>query len=302
VGLKSRVLLGAALIAAAAASTFFVYRSRALSNTELFRRLPSADALVVYVDFDALRRAGVLQLLDGSPAGQDPEYRNFVAGTGFNYARDLDLAMLAFAPTGRYLMLRGRFDWTKLRRYVESQHGTCAGSLCRMTGSTPERRISFLPLRANLMAMAVSTDDFAVERLASAGSGPAPAIPPMPVWMSLPASLLRAGGQFPEGTRMFAHSLDRADAVVLGLQPEGARLAAKLNVLCHNEQDAADVANQLGRTTALLRDLIAREHQAPNPADLSGVLTSGSFRADGRHVYGYWPIERKFVMNLLGGA
>jgi len=28
-----------------------------------------------------------------------------------------------------------------------------------MTGSAPERRISFFPLRANLMALAVSPDD-----------------------------------------------------------------------------------------------------------------------------------------------
>ena len=291
-----------ALAAVAAMGGVVVWRSRALSNSALLKRLPSADTMVLYVDFQALRRSGVLQLLDGSKVGEDPEYKSFVASTGFNYTRDLDIAMVGFAPTGRFLLLRGRFDWPKLRHYAESQQGNCAGSVCKMTGSTPERRISFLPLESGVMAMAVSPDDFAAQRLASPGAGPDPTTPGSPVWLSLPASVLKSGENLPEGTRMFAHSMDRADSVTLGLEPEGNRLAAKLNVLCANEQDAAEIASQLGRITALLREMIQREHQTPNPADFSGVLTSGSFRAQGRRVYGYWPIERKFVENMLGGA
>ena len=290
------------LLAAAGVVGFLSWRSRTLPNAELLKRLPSADAVVLYVDFDSLRRAGVMDLLDGSRTAQDPEYKSFVAATGFNYARDLDLAMVAFAPTGRYLLLRGRFDWPKLRAYAESQHGSCSDAVCRMVGSTPDRRISFLPLESHVMAMAVSTDDFAAQRLASPARGAAPPTPGSPVWLSLPASVLRSGESLPEGTRMFARSIDRADSVTLAFEPEGSRLAAKLNVLCRNEQDAGAVAAELGRITGLVRDMIQREHQAPNPGDLSGVLTSGTFRADGRRVYGYWPIERKFVENILGGA
>lgn len=299
---NTRALLAGGLVGVAALAGIVVYRSRALSNSELLRRLPSADAVVLAVDFDALRKAGVLQLLDGSQSGQDPDYRKFVARTGFNYARDLHHAMVAFAPGGRYLLLRGRFDWPKLRNYAASQGGSCFHSVCRMNGSTPERRISFLPLQSDVMAMGVSTDDFAAQRLASAATGPAPPSMDAPLWLSLPPAVLQSRGNLPEGTGMFAHSLDRADTVTLGLVPEGGRLAARLNVLCRSEQDATDIANQLGRTTALLRELIEREHQKPNPGDLSGVLTSGSFRAQGRQVKGYWPIDRKFLENMLGGV
>jgi hypothetical protein len=90
--------------------------------------------------------------------------------------------------------------------------------------------------------------------------------------------------------------------VTLAFAPDGNRLAARLNVLCRNEVEAADVALQLQRVTDLLRDYISRENQKPNPADLSGVLTSGSFRPDGRRVYGYWPIDRSFLQNVLAGA
>lgn len=291
----------AAIVLAAAGGILWRYL-RPLPASDLLKRLPAANAMVLYVDFDALRRAGVLQLLDGSKTGEEPEYRNFVAGTGFNYTRDLDTAAVAFAPSGKYLLLRGRFDWPKLEAYVKSQQGQCANSVCRMVGSTPERRISFFPLRPSVMAMAVSTDDFAAQRLATPGTGPEPEVPHAPFWLSIPPSVLRSSENLPEGTRMFAHSMDRADSVSLELAPEGSRLAARLNVLCRNNQDAAEVATQLGRITSLLREMIQREHQTPNAGDLSGVLTSGSFRAEGRRVYGYWPIERKFVENMLGGA
>ena len=291
----------AAIVLAAAGGILWRYL-RPMPASDLLKRLPAANAMVLYVDFDALRRAGVLQLLDGSKTGEEPEYKNFVAGTGFNYTRDLDTAAVAFAPSGKYLLLRGRFDWPKLEAYVKSQQGQCANSVCRMLGSTPERRISFFPLRPSVMAMAISTDDFAAQRLATPGTGPEPEVPHAPFWLSIPPSVLKSSDNLPEGTRMFAHSMDRADSVSLELAPEGSRLAARLNVLCRNNQDAAEVATQLGRITSLLREMIQREHQTPNAGDLSGVLTSGSFRSEGRRVYGYWPIERKFVENMLGGA
>ena len=59
---------------------------------------------------------------------------------------------------------------------------------------------------------------------------------------------------------------------------------------------------ELTRVTNLLRQLIARENATPNPADLSGVLASGTFRSDGKHVNGYWPIQPIFVENLFGPA
>jgi len=299
---KSRKRAAIAAVVLIAIIGVFWRLSRALPAANLLKRLPAANAMLLYVDFDALRRAGVLQLLDGSRTGEDPEYKSFVAGTGFNYTRDLDMAAVAFAPTGKYLLLRGRFQWSKLEAYVRSQQGQCANSICRMAGSTPERRISFFPLRSGIMAMAVSTDEFAAQRLATPGTGPDPEVPHAPLWLSIPPSVLKSGENLPEGTRMFAHSIDRADSVSLEFAPEGNRLAARLIVLCRNDQDAAEVATQLGRITALLREMIRREHQTPNPADLSGVLTSGSFRSQGHRAYGYWPIERKFIENMLGGA
>ena len=277
------------------------YRSRPLSTAALLRRMPAADALVVYIDFSELRRAGILRLLS-STAGQDPDYQKFVRKTDFDYTQDLDAALLSFAPAGRYMFLRGRFDWKNLRDYVRESGGDCYNALCNMIGSSPERRISFYPVQSRLMAMAVSREESAVLRLQGAGSGPLPESPNAPIWISIPAATLRSGDALPEGTRMFARTMERADNVTLGFSPEGERLAARLEVRCRNEQDAADISAQLTRATSLLKDMIEREHHQPNPADMSGVLTSGTFRSEGRLVRGYWPIERVFLENMLSGA
>jgi hypothetical protein len=289
----------AVVIAGAVAGSVLWERARAVTPAALLARLPLDNALVFYADFDVLRHAGILQLLDGYKAGEDPDYLSFVGQTRFNYKRDLDMVVAAFAPTGKFLLVKGRFDWPSLRAYVASQGGRCRDEICRMAGSAPERRISFFPLRRDLMALAVSPDDSAAVRLNTV-AGAAAETPDGPLWISIPVGMLQSGENLPDGTRNFARSLGQAETVTMTFAPDGKRLAARMKVRCRSDADAAEAALQLTRVTALLRDLIAREHQKANPADLSGVLTEGSFRSAGRQVFGYWPIEWSFVDNMLG--
>jgi hypothetical protein len=296
-------LAGAAAIALGlmAAGGVAWMRSRALRPAALLTRLPRRDALIAYIDFDALRRAGILQLLGGSTVGQDPEYRSFVERTRFDYARDLDAALVAFGPSGKFLLLRGRFDWSSLDAYVRGQNGHCDDALCRLTGSAPERLISFFPLRGNLMALAVSQDDSAALRMSTPAPGNGTEIPAAPLWISLPASTLRSADSLPAGARPFAQALGQADAATLAFAPEGARMAASLDIVCHKPGDAAEIASRLTAATELLRDALAKENRQPDPAGLSGVLAAGVFRADGPRVRGRWPIERAFLQTVLGG-
>jgi len=273
---------------------------RTFSNSTLLRRLPVADSLVVGIDFAALRGSGILQALEDSKVAEEPDYQAFVHQTDFNWKQDLDGAILAFAPTGKYLLVRGRFDWNNLQSYVAQQGGDCYNAFCSMKGSTDERQISFFPLQRNLMGMAVSPDSTAALRLQNVSSGKGPEAPDAPLWLSVPVSVLRSSQDLPEGTRMFARGLGNAQTLTLTLAPDRNRFAARMTVTCRNEPDAADVALELTRVTQLLRDMIARENQKPSPSDLSGVLTSGSFRPNGKRVDGYWPIERSFIQNMLG--
>jgi hypothetical protein len=276
-------------------------RSRAVRPAALVARLPRRDALIAYIDFDALRRAGILQLIDGSAAGQDPDYRSFVERARFDYARDLDVAEAAFAPGGKFLLLKGRFDWRSLDAYVRSQNGACDDALCRMTGSAPERLISFFPLRSNLMALAVSQDDSAALRLSTPAPSNGIEVPAEPVWVSIPGSTLKSAGAMPEGARPFAEAMGQADAIMLAFAPDGGNIAATLYIRCKKPADAVEIASRLTAATGVLRDALAKAHQQPDPAGLSGVLSAGVFRTDGVNVLGRWPIETAFLRAALAG-
>jgi len=276
-----------------------LFRARDLKPAALLRRLPRGGALIVYIDFDALRRARFLQLLYGTKLGTDPEYESFVRKTQFDYRRDLDAALISFAPDGKFLLLKGRFDWKSLHTYVGDENGKCYNSLCQMAGSAPERNISFFPVQSGLMALAVSPDDGAAMRMSSTAPGPAEEAPDAPVWLSIPPSVLKSPSGLSDGARMFARGMERAESLTLGFAPQGGRITARLNARCRNSQDASEIAAQLTAATTLLQEMIAREHQRPNPADLSGVLAAGSFRGEGRRVVGYWPIDKAFVESVL---
>jgi hypothetical protein len=280
----------------------FVYRSRTLTPAALIKRLPITDAVILYVDFARLRTGGIMQLLDRSKVGEDREYQNFVRKTDFDYKQDLESALVAFAPSGKFMLLKGRFDWTSLIAYARGEGGNCNNSFCRMGGSTPERHISYFPVQSNLMALAVSSDDSAAHRMAEIDSRPDQELPDAPIWLIIPPSVVNSGQELPAGTQMFARSLKRAQSVQLSMVPENDRLAVRLNVKCASNGDAVELAAELTKTTSLLQELIAREHQTPNPADLSGFLTSGTFRSQGSRVQGYWPIERALIENLLAGG
>jgi hypothetical protein len=268
----------------------------------MFRRLPTDDALVLFVDFAALRNGGILQLLDGSKVGEDPEYRSFVNKTEFDYKQDLDTAMVAFSPKGKYMLLRGRFDWKSLSSYVRGVDGMCNNSFCRMAGSTPDRRISFFPIQSDMMALAVSPEEAAALNMNTVDARPERDFPAAPIWISIPPSVVRSGQTLPDGAQMFARKLERAQSVTLALTPESDAFNAKLDVRCGSAADAAEIAGQLTKVTDVVREMIARENKTPNPADFSGFLTSGTFRSEGSRVFGYWPIPRAMVDNLLGGG
>ena len=143
------------------------------------------------MDFAALRRPASCNCWTVPRLAEEPDYQAFVRKTDFDYRQDLDSAVVAFAPSGKYLLLKGRFDWRSLRAYVESQEGRCYNSFCQMDGSAPERRISFFPLQTNLMAMAVSPDNSAALRLQS-GPPVTRTQPRAAVWLSIPPSVLKA--------------------------------------------------------------------------------------------------------------
>jgi len=266
----------------------------------LISALPMDRATVVYLDTEQLRRSGLLALLAGSKAAEEPDYRKFVDETGFDYRTDLDAVAAAFIENRFYATLRGRFRWQQLTAYAESQGGECHYSVCTMLGSTAERNISFYPLKSDVLALAVSTDPRAVTSISTGGKLQSP-VPLDPFWISVPAAVFNRPEAFPTGTRAFLSPLTHAEKIIFAAGPQGDRLQLRLEVACATPEAAADLVKQFSSVTGLLKSMIEREHMTPNPRDLSGVLVAGTFEQQQSTVIGTWPVERGFVEALASG-
>jgi hypothetical protein len=279
----------------------YLTRSGPLDSTAMAAYFPKREATVAYLDIAAVRNSGLLDKLVGSRVAEEADYRRFVEQTGFDYKRDLDRAMVNSAGGIHYFLLQGRFDWAKLRSYVQQNGGSCRGDECTIQGSTPERIISFRPLRDDLMAMATARDDAGSRAIDRRTPTPAAfSVPNEPVWLHVPAEAIRSARELPPGTKTFAKALQPAERVIFTLGPAQNQFHLKMDVICRTQEDAAVLKAQLEGLTSLLQSFLSRERQKPNQADLSGVLTSGTFNRSGRHVIGTWTVQQSFLESLGG--
>jgi hypothetical protein len=292
-----------ALLCAAFTGGIHMYRTRGGSNpSDLVAYLPTDNATVVYIDAGAIRRSGILNMIAGSKAAEELEYQQFVDQTMFDYRQDLDAVAMAFKDGQVFMAARGNFHWKNLMDYATRQGGSCHNSFCTAPSSRPSRRISFYPLKPNLMALAISSDDSAAYSVVRK-PGKLPLDPPnQPLWMLVPAVALKDADALPAGTKPYASALRNADQILFTVGPDSDHLQLSLQVTCRDAASASKLMVDLQNTTTTLRNWIAREHQQANPADLSGVLVAGAFRRDDRKVFGQWPIPRAFVDSLTTEA
>ena len=299
-GLVALAVVGLCL--AVLSAFYFTHAHRLVTPEAMIACLPPREAAVVYVDVGALRRSGILYLLAGSKATEELEYKNFVEATEFDYRRDLDSVAAAFAPDGTFLVVKGRFNWKRLSNYTIAGGGRCMNGLCQATGSGPDKRISFYLLKPDTLALAVSPDSFAAGDISVRRKQPVDPLPREPIWISVPAAVLKAARDLPAGTHSYATALSSAEKIVFAAGPENGRLEVQMKVTCASPETASAMALQLENVTDLLRKMIEREHQVPNPKDLAGVLTAGTFQPEGRMVLGHWFVERAFIDTLAGGS
>jgi hypothetical protein len=297
--------LAALLIAVCglAVAGVYMFRMRGGSKpSDLVAYLPAENATVIYIDVDAIRRSGILNMIAGSKAAEEIEYKQFVDATLFDYRQDLDAVAAAFKDNQIFFALRGRFHWKTLMDYARHQGGSCRSGFCFAPGSRPNRQISFYALRPDTMALAISSDDYAAYQVASKPAATPMTPPAQPVWAIVPIAALQRAGELPAGLKPYVKALGNAKQIIFTLGLQGDHLQLALNVTCHDTQTASTLAVDMESTTNELRKLLASEHQKPDPADLTGVLVAGSFRHDDRSVYGQWPLERAFVEALANGS
>jgi hypothetical protein len=290
------IVAAAGLLAGLAALKW--HAARGFSDPRIvLSRFPVEDAVVVNADFATVRGAG---LLTESKLPLEPDYKQFLDGTGFDYRKDLDSVTASFSKSGNFFIARGRFNWAKLRDYAAHQGGSCYQDLCRMPGSTPERRISFLPLRDDTMALAVSTDDLAANRLTKPGNPITATLPSAPVWMIIPGTALHDSAAVPPGLRLMLSALTNADRLVVTVEPSGNNLDAKMEATCRSKDEAHVLASQLRSVTAKLKEALQQNKDAQGD-ELVKVLVGGQFDDRGLLVDGTWPFSKSLIASLTAG-
>jgi hypothetical protein len=289
---------------AAAVGGLYWYRVRvAWTPRVLTSYLPRVNSTIVYLDLERLRDAGLLEVLAGSKAVEEPEYRKFVEESGFDYRTDLDRIAVAFQGDSRYLIVRGKFDWAKLSQFAAMRGGMCRNSVCNYTPAQAlSRSNSFYPLRSNVMALYSGVLEWGVYEVAPHQIDPSTfPVPDAPAWMLVPAFVWRQTA-LPAGAKTFASVFGGAESVLLSIVPESSthfKLMADVN--CGDTVTAASIQARLIEATDLLRKMMAREKEVPNSKDLSGLLAGGSFQQEGAHVKANWPLERAFLETLSDG-
>ena len=291
-------IVGTAVLLAGVVAGLKWNDTRQLGDTrKLLSRFPVEEAIVLNVDFASVRAAG---LLSEPKSPLEPEYKQFLDASGFDYRKDLDSVTASFSKSGNFYIARGRFNWQKLRDYAAHQGGSCYQDLCRMQGSTPERRISFLPLSSNTLALAVSTDDLAANQLTKQRDPVTAQLPSAPVWVSVPGTALHNTAGVPPGLRLMLSALTNADRLVLTVSPSGNGLAAKMEATCRTKDDARVLASQLRTVTAKLKAALQDNKQA-QADELVQVLVGGTFDDNGARVNGSWPFSKDLISSLTSG-
>ena len=261
------------------------YLIRPIAASDLLAALPPGAAPTLYLDVKTLRAAGLIEKIAGPATLEDPEYQRFVAATGFDYRRDLDAVMIQSRPGDTLMMIAGTFDLDRLATYAKANGGRCAGALCSIQGSSPQRQISWTPLRRRVLGLAVGADPMAATLLAGNSTQPDFAMPKGPAWLHIPGPALRPGGGLPPGFSALLSALEGAEYAQISATASEVTLVAP----CPTQERAVALAGRLAETTQSLRNLLAREKSPPNA--LAGSLAGGEFRADGLTLRGRWPLK-----------
>ena len=294
------VILGCLLVVG-----FLYYReSQSVSTiSKLLGRLPADRAVIAAVDVKALRSAGVLDLIAGSRSVEELDYRDFVRDTSFDYREDLDYIAAAFDSEHKYFLLKGRFDWPQITGYAKTHGGQCVNGFCAVRGREPNKNISFFAAAGDVLALAVGYAPRAAYTLMPSDRPEFGwEVPSAPFWVSVPGPLLSANAKLPDGIKAFASALSGAERVTLSVDAGATGFSANLRAECTSDSQASEVRDRLQKLTDVLTKMIERSGQKANPEDLSGVLTSGEFNADGRLVNGKWPLPRTLLEAVSAGT
>jgi hypothetical protein len=294
----------AALMVAFCASAFLVLdwqrRSRDFSDAALLMRLPEGEGTCLYVNVQALRQSGMLDVLAGQRTEEEPDYQAFVRATGFDYRDDLDAVMVQFGIDSSMYIVRGRFSWQQISRYLKSfeAEAKCSNGVCSIPVSRG-RYLSAMPLAENLVAIGVGPNRTVVYSALTLRERKNTNLPKAPFWMELSEEFLRNPRRLPEGTRAFVGAVRGAHDVFVSVVPANGGLEARLQAAFPTPADASAARANLAETTATLRKFFTLDKQQPSQSPIATMLLAGAFDQKESQVTGRWPLPASLFTSLL---
>lgn len=281
----------------------YKYRHRFVqSNADLVQFLPTDPGrTTAFVDLDLLRRTHYLDLITGPNAPLDADYRRFVQETGLDFTQSVDAIAATFRAGQIDALAKGRFDWSRLRAYAVHHGGSCnAATVCSLPASTPGRAIAFAELQPDVLRLETSGSADAPQALAAKPVPGNMIVPASPVWLRPSREILQFPNALPLPLRSVAIVLQSATSVLLTLDrsTQGAGLVLTLTAHFENNAMADTAKTQLATGTELLKRELGREKAPVSTADLTGLITSGSFTTARSTLVATWPIRPELLNSL----
>ena len=242
-----------------------------------------------------------LHLLTGVTVASEKDYTDFVSATGFDYTRDLDALAGGINDGGTYFMIRGRFNWPKLRDFTLLHGGTCEENACSALGTKPHRWVNFIRVQPDVVGLAIGPNPTGADLLRPPGRRLQDWPVGDPVWVSVSPGLLKDPTILPKPLGIFAISMQAADSVLLsaGQAERGDEaFTVQLEATFPDAPSADTACKQLQIQTQMLKLELAHENKVPNPADLTGLLTAGRFQVGNAKVFGTWPVRKELLTAL----
>ena len=271
------------------------------SDEDLLSLIPDGDSTIFFARVNLLRRAGMLEMIAGGRS-TDPEYQKFVQATQFDYAKDIDALAGSVNERCTVIIVRGHLDWPRIEAYVRNQSGTCNRGVCALQSTKSGTWISMVRLQPDVVGVALGKERSLVGTIHPGQRAAPHPFPVQPIWMKLAQHLVKNPSTVPGALRIFLISLQPSNFVLLAVSsaPHGTGSAFEIELTagCPSAAAADTVRKQLEIQTKMLKLELARQRQQPNPADLTGLLTSGTFDTSGAEVRGIWPVRKELLKTL----
>ncbi len=178
---------------------------------------------------------------------------------------------------------------------------TVSRAFCKVPTSRPGKWASFMLVQSNVLALSVNADPGAVMALTPRRINNPPPLPPEPVWVKIARYLLSDPKALPAPARIIAMALASTDEVTFSAGADSAhpgQYQVRMEAKCRNWAIADTARKQLEIQTRMLAIELMREHRQPDPADLTGLLTAGTFWVRETSVLGNWPLRRELLDRL----